>query len=68
LWRDLSEIVKKEELCNYNRLKSQGMTLEEVISAAPLKGLLDPKSMVPESVFIYCVYHGKGSLADKHLQ
>jgi cyclase len=51
-----------------HKLKSQGMTLEEVISAAPLKGLLDRKSMVPESVFIYCVYHGKGSLANKHLQ
>jgi hypothetical protein len=44
-----------------NKLKSQGKTFEEVIAAAPLEGLLNVKSYVPEVVFIYCIYQGFGN-------
>lgn len=39
------------------KLKSEGKTLDEVIAADPLQGLLEGKHYVPDPVFIYCVYN-----------
>ena len=39
------------------KLKSENKTLEEVIAAIPLNGLLEGEPYVPDAVFIYCVYN-----------
>ena len=46
-----------EESKIYNKVEQQ--ILDEIIKAATLEDLLPFKSIVPEAVFIYCVYHGK---------
>jgi len=39
------------------KLKSEGKTIDEIVAAEPLKGLME-RSYVPEVVFIYCILNG----------
>ena len=39
------------------KLKTDGKTIEEIVFAEPLRGLMEV-SQIPESIFIYCVLNG----------